>query len=955
MLILVFVMLLSAMWTASSFAALTAGKSGTSTWVYMGSGKDGKAYLSTNTGNKQPKYTVKAGGTSYVGYCINPDKGWGSGTRMTSRSYAGSKAVSSMSSARKELLSYVLLYGYNSGKSAPYGNTNDYYAATQVLVWQVIKGHAVMSDKGIWTVSDTSDKYYKLIKNHSYGIKCYNNIKNEISKHVKSASFVAESESAAKVIPMKYNYKTGRWTASVEDTSGGNYLKKTAGTKSLAMNRSGYKYIFSADEEGDYKAVLMNDRNYGTGQSAMVFDSSDSGTQSVALGATDTKMFYALFSTEKEGNGTIVKTDENKRPMSGFSFRVTCDDNGYDKTHITDDNGEINVKLFPGEYTVQEILTAEQIKDRWNQAEPVKLTVREGETSRAEVMNTLDRSASLKIIKKNSDGGPLGGFKFRVQGVLRNSKTISEDEIIKRAAPKLLDEDYLVNSWTIDNKEIVDHINEAAAAGKKGGYIVKLSAEAKLISKEEPALQTSAIADAGDDADYATAASDEDSAGSTEEKGKAESIRLNLEVTVKLRAVDDNVNEPVRKNQNGITSYDFTWNGAASIYDKTFETNDEGVISINSIAYGDYTVSEEMTESQQARYKSPESQKVTVDEKNQDSIQPFVFENKARETKVKVIKKSLDGSIADITFKITGTTAWGEKIDDIAAVTDGEGVADFGYLPAGQYKVEEVNVDLEKYDPVPAQSFKISGDEKDVISLEFENIRRTDLEISKENGTTGSELEGALLRLTDKETGEVIDEWISGKEPHVIKGLKYGRKLILQELMPPVVETDDKRGFINSEGKYVTGFAKAEQIEITAGSQEKVVMVDEPTQVVICKKDETTMKLLKDAILSIVDPETGEVIHEWVTTEEPHIVEGLIEGRKYILREDKAPTGYEKARDVQFVAGEDNEVVMVDKQSVVVSVKTGDDTPYWLPLAMGLICLAAAAGAVAAVMVRRSK
>ena len=94
--------------------------------------------------------------------------------------------------------------------------------------------------------------------------------------------------------------------------------------------------------------------------------------------------------------------------------------------------------------------------------------------------------------------------------------------------------------------------------------------------------------------------------------------------------MDDNVNEPVRKNQNGITSYDFTWNGAASIYDKTFETNDEGVISINSIAYGDYTVSEEMTESQQARYKSPESQKVTVDEKNQDSIQPFVFENKAR-------------------------------------------------------------------------------------------------------------------------------------------------------------------------------------------------------------------------------------------------------------------------------------------------------------------------------------
>ncbi|MDO4393705.1 MAG: SpaA isopeptide-forming pilin-related protein [Bacillota bacterium] len=965
--ILVFVMLAAVMWTGSSFAALTAGKSGKSTWVYMGAGKDGKAYKSVNTGNKQPRYTVKVGGGSYVGYCINPDKGWGTGTKMTARSFEVSKALSKIPKQRQELLSYVLLYGFNKGKSAPFGNSNDYYAATQALVWQVLQGNVIMNEEGDWTQNSTSDKKYKLIKGHSYGVKCYNHIKQEISKHVKCASFASRTEDETTAKVMKYNYKTKRWSISQEDSVKGNYLKKVGGSRELSMNRSGYKYTFATGEAGNYKAVLMNDRNYGTGQSAMVFDSSNSGIQSVALGATDMKKFYAVFTTEKEGHGKIVKIDEKGNRMAGFSFRITCDENGYDETLTTDDNGEISVVLFPGEYIVNEVLTSEQLKDKWNQAEPVKLIVKEGETSVVEIKNTRDKSASLKIIKQNSDGGPCGGFKFRVEGILDDAESLTEEKIISSVNPQYSDEDYKVKEWFIEDKDVIDHINRDAAAGKRGGYIVKIAGKAVLVNKDNEKVSDSTEStesktdssdgNTGDSGDRKDGDEDSNKHPSEETKAKPDSIELQLEAMVKLRGVKDDKKEPVKKNQNGIISRDFTWNGGATVLNKVYETDSDGIIAIKNVAYGTYTITEEMNEHQKKRYSEPKSQKVKIDENNQTDIMPFVFENMAKEGRVKVIKKSLDGQIADVSFKITGTTAWGERATDVIGVTDADGIADFGYLPAGDYTVEEINVDLEKYDPVQPQKFKITGDEKadSVIELKFENIRKSDLLISKKDAVTGGELAGAKLQLIDKETGEIIDEWISGNEPHLIKGLRYGQVVILKELLPPVIVTDAKRGYMNSEGKYVTGFDKAEKIEITVGSVEKAVMVDEPTQVVVSKRDDKTSKYLAGAILNIIDPESNEMIHEWVTTDEPHVIEGLVKGKRYVVKEVKAPMGYELAEDVSFVPGKDNEIVIIDKPSISAAVKTGDNTRMWIPVAAGMICLLSIGIATLLIITRRRR
>ena len=976
---------LSMITASTSHAALTAGKSGKTVWTYLGVGKDGKAYKSTNTGNKQPKYSVKVGTSTYTGYCINPDKGWGSGKSMVSKSYTNSSAMNKYSATKKELLSYVLLYGYNSGKSAPYGNVNDYYAATQTLVWQVLEGDIIMDSDGKWTKNNTSDKAYKLIKGHSYGVKCYEHIKEEMSGHVIGASFTQTTADKAKnnKHTLKYNYKTKNWSATLNDTKGINYLKQKSATSGLTMTRSGKKYTFVAKNSGNHASTLINDRSYGTSQSAMVFDSGTSSIQSVALGATDTKLFYAAFETEKEGIGQIIKVDEKGNRLAGFKFKVKCESNGYEKTLTTDDSGIISENLYPGVYTVEEMLTDEQIKSNWQTADIAKLTVKAGETSSIEIKNTKEQRASFKIVKKTSDGGTVEGFKFKIEGHLFDQRTLTVDEVIKTANPSYGDDSYQISEWSVADENIIDSINQDAKNGKTGTYAVKLKAIG--ISKDSDSNKASdtdnesvTISDASgniEDDGNSKETSNNSETGTTdtsnssdrgnsesEKKDSNEPIIINTHVTVTTVYINDEAGGKVQKTDDNVTLNDFTWNGVATKYSNEFTTNDKGVISINNIQFGEYEISETMDKSQSTRYEKPASQKIKITEDNQDNIEPFVFENKAKKSKVKVIKKCADGNIENIKFRITGRTSWGETLksgdseggevtEGIETVTDENGIADFGYLPPGEYTATEVDVDLDKYMAIASQEFTITGDEKDgdVIELTFENKPKSDLIISKQDATTSKELPGAKLQLSDKETGEVIEEWVSTNEPHIIKNLSYGKVVILKELLSPSLVTDENKGFINENDEYVTGFAKAKPIEITVGDQDKVIMIDELTQVVVSKQDTTTSAELPGATLQIIDPETNNVIHEWTSTKEPHVIEGLIDGKEYILRENQAPIGYDIAEEIKFTVGKDSEIVMYDKHAIVSvqdtpdkkTPETGDKTSTKILMILGGLATAA--------------
>ena len=67
--------------------------------------------------------------------------------------------------------------------------------------------------------------------------------------------------------------------------------------------------------------------------------------------------------------------------------------------------------------------------------------------------------------------------------------------------------------------------------------------------------------------------------------------------------------------------------------------------------------------------------------------------------------------------------------------------------------------------------------EEEIVEVE------TVVSISKQDITTKEELPGATLIIKDSK-GKEIDKWVSGDEPHIIKGLKEG-KYTLEEITSP--------------------------------------------------------------------------------------------------------------------------------------------------------------------------
>lgn len=129
-------------------------------------------------------------------------------------------------------------------------------------------------------------------------------------------------------------------------------------------------------------------------------------------------------------------------------------------------------------------------------------------------------------------------------------------------------------------------------------------------------------------------------------------------------------------------------------------------------------------------------------------------------------------------------------------------------------------------------TFTVTDDTITKVTMKDE-ITKTD--ISKVDATTGEEIEGAKLTVTDKETGEVIDSWISAKEPHRITGLAVGKTYILHEELAP------------------QGYLVASDVEFTlldSSEVQKVVMKDELALVVVQTGDSSHVELY--AILAVL-------------------------------------------------------------------------------------------------------
>ena len=166
----------------------------------------------------------------------------------------------------------------------------------------------------------------------------------------------------------------------------------------------------------------------------------------------------------------------------------------------------------------------------------------------------------------------------------------------------------------------------------------------------------------------------------------------------------------------------------------------------------------------------------------------------------------------------------------------------------------------------------------------------------KKTDVAGKEVEGAKLVLSDKD-GNIIDEWTSSKEEHIMKGLIIGETYTLHEE-------------VSAEG-----YVKASDITFTfKEDQQKTIMIDKIVSV--SKTDVTGEKELEGAHIQVTD-EDGKIVDEWISTKESHHINNLVEGKIYTLTETTAPDGYIKAESITFEVSTDKEdqfIVMKDKQ-----------------------------------------
>lgn len=349
--------------------------------------------------------------------------------------------------------------------------------------------------------------------------------------------------------------------------------------------------------------------------------------------------------------------------------------------------------------------------------------------------------------------------------------------------------------------------------------------------------------------------------------------------------------------------------------DETTANVDESVHYIERIPVGKYVLREVLSLATDYGYVTANDVEFEIFDTGK--IQRVVMEDDF--TKVEISKVDTNGDFVEgSTLQIVplddeGNALYGESFDTWVTTDEAHSIQK---LPVGKHMIIELSapdgvvkakpIIIEVEDTAEVQSFTMV--DKRVA------VTKTDL-------VNGNVVTGAELEVTDKETGEIVDKWVSSKESHYVSGLEEGKTYILTEVLAP------------------TGFYVAESVEFTVSEDkedQKVEMKDAPilTDIVITKVDSKTGKAItgKDFKFSLYsDAECKNKIATVNGNTETGIAtfEDLRYGTYYV-KETGAPLGYKLSGEVVKVVLDDNAKGIGDKYEMSYEntlepiIKTGD-------------------------------
>lgn len=316
------------------------------------------------------------------------------------------------------------------------------------------------------------------------------------------------------------------------------------------------------------------------------------------------------------------------------------------------------------------------------------------------------------------------------------------------------------------------------------------------------------------------------------------------------------------------------------------------------------TVRDEQPKAQIKLNKTVADLDTDVDLVDRSDLSKIQFVLKAKEN----IYSPVDGSLMFAKDDVITTENSGAIVNSGTEVGNGvyalstDGHLDISNLPMGvgeaQYYLQEVKtldgcvLDTTKYDAVFKQSDYTT--KTYIKSFDVENLT-TDFEFNKTDVTGDKEVEGAQLTITDEE-GNVVDQWTSTDKVHSIEGLVVGKTYILSE----TVTAKD--------------YVKATDIKFTVKNSSELETVTMKDKQVTISKATVSGDEVTGALMQIIDQD-GNVVDEWISEGKVHYSTGLVEGKKYTLHEDLAPTGLNLANDIEFEVSyekENQQVEMID-------------------------------------------
>lgn len=260
----------------------------------------------------------------------------------------------------------------------------------------------------------------------------------------------------------------------------------------------------------------------------------------------------------------------------------------------------------------------------------------------------------------------------------------------------------------------------------------------------------------------------------------------------------------------------------------------------------------------------------------------FTVQNTSDAQKVSMVDKQVGLNKVDIdnnpvegALLVVTNTKTKQIVDQWTTTTETHFIS--GLIEGQTYVVSEIETP-DTYVTASSLEFTVSADKE----IQYVSLVDKQVAISKTDITTGEELPGAELTVTDKD-GNVIDSWISTNEPHYVTGLTENETYTLTETTCPY------------------GYEQAESITFTVSTDKTtqlIVMQDTPiyTDVMVNKVDSATGENIvsKDFKFGIYsDSEcTNEIAIVSANTESGTALFEDLRYGTYYIKEVAAPQGY---------------------------------------------------------------